>query len=400
MMKRFTPSDLRRQHRRHHGYVLPCTLLICFLILSWLLILGLETAKNVKIIRHERFRVQVQSVSFAVQPDLKVAAEAFFVRTACALEEEWQKKFAKQTPPTREEVRQFIDDRFPYYQPIEMFYATLMQGAPEEVAQGYRKVYGQGMIKLDFDAIELRTVGGQPNRIVIPFTMVIPYRISFASRDLAPSSQAFLDTYGSIWHPPTGVLFDAKTVDKTNEISVLTMPNYDNVIQYRAELVLVLEKPATPPPPWPQPVGNLPGKPGSCPVSVTSHLNPDGKSKTCEVVNCNGDNVSGGGTFSDCEEAQRVADAYNQNPAQGQQELQQAAQYGSFKGFCLETSGCQQPVLVDTSQYTDLEDYGETVDGDKPVDNLGVPPGSLIRETKVRFPKEGFFRGIPRRMRF
>lgn len=316
------------------------------------------------------------------------------------MEEEWQKKFAKQTPPTREDVRQFIDDRFPYYQPIEMFYATLVQGKPEVVASGYRNVYGQGMIKLDFDAIELRTVGGQPNRIVIPFTMVIPYRISFASRDLAPSPQAFLDTYGSIWHPPTGVLFDAKTVEKTTDISVLTKPNYDNVIQYRAELVLVLEKPAIPPPPWPQPVGNLPGKPDSCPVSVTSHLSSDGKSKTCEVVNCNGDNVSGGGTFSDCKEAQKVADAYNQSPALGQEALQTAAYQGTFKGFCLGLDACQQPVLVDTSQYTNLEDYGETVDGDKPVDNLGVPPGSLIREAKVRFPKEGFFRGIPRRMRF
>ena len=276
-----------------------------------------------------------------------------------------------------------------------MFYATLVQGKPEVVASGYRNVYGQGMIKLDFDAIELRTVGGQPNRIVIPFTMVIPYRISFASRDLAPSPQAFLDTYGSIWHPPTGVLFEAKTVEKKNDISVLTKPNYDNVIQYRAELVLVLEKPAIPPPPWPQPVGNLPGKPDSCPVSV--HRNPDG---TCEVVNCNGDNVSGGGVFTDCEEAQAVADAYNQNPAQGQEALQQAAQNDSFINFCIDQQGCQRPVLIDTSQYTNLEDYGETTDGDKPIDNLGVPPGSLIRETKVRFPKDGFFRGIPRRMRF
>ncbi|HNG95908.1 MAG TPA: hypothetical protein PLB32_24110, partial [Acidobacteriota bacterium] len=202
-MKKLNAHRPQFLNRRHRGYILPCTLLICFLILSWLLVLGLETTKNVQIIRHERYRVQAQSVSFAVQPDLKVAAEAFFVRTACALEEEWQQKFAKQTPPTREEVRQFIDDRFPFYQPIEMFYATLVQGKPEVVASGYRQVYGQGMIKLDFDAIEVRTVGGQPNRVVIPFTMVIPYRISFASRDLAPSPQAFLDTYGSIWHPPT-----------------------------------------------------------------------------------------------------------------------------------------------------------------------------------------------------
>ncbi|HNB71212.1 MAG TPA: hypothetical protein PLU80_11750 [Acidobacteriota bacterium] len=394
-MKKLNAHRPQFLNRRHRGYILPCTLLICFLILSWLLVLGLETTKNVQIIRHERYRVQAQSVSFAVQPDLKVAAEAFFVRTACALEEEWQQKFAKQTPPTREEVRQFIDDRFPFYQPIEMFYATLVQGKPEVVASGYRQVYGQGMIKLDFDAIEVRTVGGQPNRVVIPFTMVIPYRISFASRDLAPSPQAFLDTYGSIWHPPTGVLFDAKTVDKTNDISVLTKPNYDNVIQYRAELVLVLEKPGVEPPVWNPPAGIRPGKPGPCPVTV--QRNPDG---TCEIVNCNGDNVSGGGTFTDCAEAQEVADAYNQNPAQGQEALNDAAQRGTFKGFCLGLDSCQQPVLVDTSQYTNLEDYGETVDGDKPVDNLGVPPGSLIREAKVRFPKEGFFRGIPRRMRF
>ncbi|MBI4749089.1 MAG: hypothetical protein HY774_11410 [Acidobacteria bacterium] len=380
--------------RRYRGYIVPCTLLICFFILSWLLVLGLETAANVRLAAHEGYRIQAESVSFAMQPDLKVAAEAFFVRTACALEEEWQQKFAKATPPTPQEVRQFIDDRFPYYQPIEMVYATLVQGAPEEVAQGFRKVYGQGMIKLDVDAIELRTVGGRPNQIVIPFTMVIPYRISFASRDLAPSPQAFLDTYGSIWHPPTGVLFDAKTVDKKNDISALTMPNFDNAIQYRAELVLVLEKPGIEPPVWNPPAGIRPGKPGPCPVSV--QRNPDG---TCDVVNCNGDNVSGGGTFTDCAEAQEVADAYNQNPAQGQEELNIAAKDGSFKPFCVDI-GCAQPTLVDTSQYTDLEDYGETVDGDKPVDNLGVPPGSLIREAKVRFPREGFFRGIPRRMRF
>ncbi|HNJ40977.1 MAG TPA: hypothetical protein PKZ53_10845 [Acidobacteriota bacterium] len=394
-MKKLNAHRPQFLNRRHRGYILPCTLLICFLILSWLLVLGLETTKNVQIIRHERYRVQAQSVSFAVQPDLKVAAEAFFVRTACALEEEWQQKFAKQTPPTREEVRQFIDDRFPFYQPIEMFYATLVQGKPEVVASGYRQVYGQGMIKLDFDAIEVRTVGGQPNRVVIPFTMVIPYRISFASRDLAPSPQAFLDTYGSIWHPPTGVLFDAKTVDKTNDISVLTKPNYDNVIQYRAELVLVLEKPGVEPPVWNPPAGIRPGKPGSCPVTV--QRNPDG---TCEIVNCNGDNVSGGGTFSDCEEAQAVADAYNQNPAQGQEAFQTAVSEKSFKSFCINNFGCAQPTLVDSSQYTNLEDYGETVDGDVPIDNLGVPPGSLIREVKVRFPKEGFHRGIPRRMRF